>query len=174
MEKHKLSKVIFSNVLEMPLKKYLAYIEKTINGLTPSFSTHAYSKKSNFYARVMITDGTPGFEVSDKRLEIIYSINNCNNNKTVCSLKWINTRNRFSLHILKSLLDYQRKYWFSNKKADMKPLSLRQFLSLYPLQYLEQSRLSRLLQNLLVRNPQNQIVNLRSLFISKKTPFISY
>jgi len=168
MDKKTLSKIIFSNVLEMPLRKYLATIEKTVNELSTPFSTHHNEEKELFYARVMIKDGTLCFKVSDKRLETIYSVDNCTDNKTVCSLKWINTRNRFSLHILKSLFDYQRKYWFSGKKRDIKPLTLRQFLFLYPLQYLEESRLSRLLQNLSVKSPQDQIFNLRSLFISKK------
>ncbi len=152
----------------MPLKKYLAYIEKNNKWINKAFSNPCLWKKNYFYAKVMTQDGALCFEVSDKLLETIYSIDNFTDNKTVCSLKWINTRNRFSLHVLKSLLDYQRKYWFSGKKVEIKPLTLRQFLSLYPLQYLEQSRLSRLLQNLSVRNPQDQIVNLRSLFISKK------
>lgn len=47
-------------------------------------------------------------------------------------------------------------------------MTLSRFLSLYPLPYLDQSRLSRLIPNLPVLNPQNQVVNLRSLFISKK------
>ncbi len=90
------------------------------------------------------------------------------NNKTVCSLIWINTRNRFSLHILKSLVQYQSEYWFSGKESDLKPLTLRQFLLLYPLQFLEQSRLSRLISNLSVMSPHNQIVKLSDLFISKR------
>jgi len=138
----------------------------------------------------MPKDGTLCFEVLDKCLDAIYSVENCtplnskprrivNNqgdkhltgcteNKIICSLKWINTRNKFSLHILRSLLNYQHKYWFSGKETDLKPLTLKQFLSLYPLQYLDQSRLSRLIQNLSVMNPQNQIINLRNLFISQK------
>lgn len=152
----------------MPLEKYLAYIEKTTNGLTKPFSTHEHVKKKLFYAKLVTKDGTLCFEVSDKRLETIYPIENCTEDKTICSLNWINTRNKFSLHILKSLLDYQRKYWFSGKKVDLKPLTLKQFLSLYPLQYLDQSRLSRLIPNLSVMNSQNRIINLRSLFISRK------
>jgi len=83
-------------------------------------------------------------------------------------LKWVNTRNAFSFHILKSLLHYQKKYWLSGKKVDLKPLTLKQFLSLYPHQYLDQTRLSRLIPNLLVISLQNQVINLRTLFISKK------
>ncbi len=116
----------------------------------------------------MIKDGTLCFKVSDKRLENIYSTQNCTENKIICSLKWINTRNKFSLHILKSLFRYQSKYWFSGKETDLKPLTLKQFLSLYPLKYLDQTRLSRLISNLLVMNPQNRVINLKSLFISKK------
>ena len=116
----------------------------------------------------MIKDRTLYFGVSDKRLEKIYSTENFTEDKTICSLKWINTRNVFSLHILKSLLDYQNKYWFSGKEIDLKPLSLEQFLSLYSLQYLDKSRLSRLIPRLSVMNHQNHVINLRSLFISKK------
>ena len=89
-------------------------------------------------------------------------------NKIVCSLNWINTRNKFSLYILESLLDYQSKYWFSGKEADIKPLTFEKFLSLYPFRYLDKSRLSRLIANLSVINPQNRLINLKSLFRSKK------
>ncbi len=158
----------------MPLIKYLAYIEKTTNALKRSFSTQGFAEKKLLYAKVMTKDGALCFDIPDKLLESIYSIETRTENKTICSLKWINTRNRFSLHILKSLLDYQHKYWLSGKGVDLRPLTLRQFLLLYPLQYLDQSRFSRLITNLSVMNPQNQLTNLRSLFISKKTSRISY
>lgn len=116
----------------------------------------------------MIRDGNLWFEVSDKRLASIYSTHRLSENKAICSLKWINTRNEFSLHILESLLQYQRKYFFSDKDIDLKPLTFKQFLSLYPMQYLEQTRLSRLISNLSVMNPQNQVINLKNLFISMK------
>ena len=200
--KQKISKIIFSKVLEMPLVKYLAYIEETTKEIPKPFLSPSFGivkKKLLFYAKIRINSACPDtigdksglrFEVSDDRLVNIYSTENCtpldslpraivniqrgkhltgySENKIICSLKWINTRNKFSLHILNSLLDYQSKYWFSGKEADLKPLSLKQFLSLYPLQYLDQTRLSRLISNLSVINPQNQLINLRSLFISKK------
>lgn len=97
-----------------------------------------------------------------------YSTENYTTDKTICSLKWINTRNKFSSHILKSLLHYQNKYWFSGQEKDLKPLTLKQFVSLYPLQYLDESRLSRLVSNLKVLNPLKQLVCLRSLFVSRK------
>ena len=153
----------------MPLTKYLAYIKKTTKRLTEPLATHKFAKKKLFYAKIIIKDGTLCFEVFNKRLENIYSTQDCTENKIICSLKWINTRNTFSLHILKSLLHYQGKYWSSGREADLKPLTLNQFLSLYPLQYLDQTRLSRLISNLLVMNPQSQLINLRNLFISKKS-----
>ena len=151
-------------MLEMPLTKYLIYIGNVTRGLAKPINI----KKKLFYAKIMIKDGTPYFEVSDKRLEKIYHTPKYTKTKIICSLKWINTRNKFSLHILKSLFHYQSKYWFSGKEGDLKPLTLKQFLSLYPLQYLDKSRLSRLISNLSVMNPQNQVISLRSLFISKK------
>lgn len=174
MRKQKIGKIIFTKVLDMPLTKYLAYIEKTTTGLTEPLVTHEFVNSKNavqkklFYAKIIIKDGTLCFKVLDNLLENIYSTQNCTGNKTICSLKWINTRNTFSLHVLKSLLHYQSKYWFSGKEIDLRPLTLKQFLSLYPLQYLDQTRLSRLISNLLVMNPQSQLINLRNLFISKK------
>jgi len=116
----------------------------------------------------MIKNENLCYEVSDSRLENIYSTQNFIENKIICSLNWINTRNEFSLHILKSLLHFQRKYWFSGREVDIKPLTLNKFLSMYPLQYLDQTRLSRLISNLFVMNPQNRIIYLRNLFISRK------
>lgn len=173
--KQKIGKIIFTKVLEIPPPKYLAYIEKTTKGLTEPIVTHEFVNSKNavqkklFYAKIMVKDGTLHFEIPDKRLKSIYSTQNCTEDKIICSLKWINTRNRFSLHILKSLLHYQSKYWSSGREADLKPLTLKQFLSLYPLQYLDQTRLSRLISNLLVMNPQSQLINIRNLFISKKS-----
>ena len=147
--------------------QYLAFIEKTINKTQNTASADEF-RKTIYYAKIMIRDGNLQFEISDKLLANIYSTKGLFDNKTICSLKWLNTRNEFSAHILESLLHYQRKYWYSGRDADLKPLTLKQFLSLYPLQYLEQTRLSRLIMNLSVTNCQNQLINLKSLFISKK------
>ena len=97
-----------------------------------------------------------------------YSTQNYYENKIICSLKWINTRNTFSQHILRSLLDYQSGYWLSGNDVDLKPLTQKLFLPLYPLPYLDKSRLSRLVSNLSVLSLRNEVINLRKLFISKK------
>ena len=83
-------------------------------------------------------------------------------------MNWINTRNMFSLQVLKSLLQHQHRYWFSGKKAHLQPLTFQQFLSVYPLQYLDQSRLSRLIPKLFVLTPQHEVISLKSLFLSAK------
>lgn len=166
MEKQKISKIIFSKVLKMPLKKYLTFINKIFCYLDNPLILS--EKMKLLYARITINNKTVCFKVLDKHLENIYPVENIADNKVVCSLKWINTRNKFSLHILKSLLNFQKKYWFSGNEADLKPMTFKQFLSLHPLQYLDQSRLSRLISNLSVINPQNQVVNLKNLFLSKK------
>jgi hypothetical protein len=53
MKKQKISRIIFSKVLEMPLKKYLAYIDKTTEELTGPFSTYGtdQSTKKKFMQR---------------------------------------------------------------------------------------------------------------------------
>ncbi|MCG2716150.1 MAG: hypothetical protein L6422_07675 [Candidatus Marinimicrobia bacterium] len=171
------------------MEKYLTFIEKTIK--QSSARRGGIDKKDLFYAEIKINSlhsemvgdkSALSYEFSDDRFTNIYPIYQGRqatgraepagpeqtDNKMICSLNWINTRNKFSRHILESLLDYQSKYWFSGKESDIKPLSFEKFLSLYPLQYLDSSRLSRLILNLSALNPQNRIINLKSLFRSKK------
>jgi len=175
----------------MPLEKYLTFIEKTTK--QRSSRPGGIDKKELFYAKIKINPlcsemvgnkSALSFDLSDDRFANIYpgylgqsrqvtEITDLagpgqTGNKPVCSLNWINTRNKFSLHILESLLDYQSKYWFSGKESDIKPLTFEKFLALYPFQYLDRSRLSRLISNLSLINPQNRIINLKSLFRSKK------
>ncbi len=168
MRREKLSKIILAKVLEMPLGKYLTYVEETTHWPKSPSANRDLRKKRMVYGQVVIKNGELGFVVSDKRLVKRYATHNHTTDRVVCSLKWINTRNVFSLHILKSLLRYQRSYWFSGNEADLKPLSLKEFLSLYPRQYLDQSRLSRLVAQLLVVTPQDEVISLRSLFLSRK------
>lgn len=179
MKKRKIGRIIFAKVLEMPLSKYVAYIEKTVSSaLSESHNYKLWRKESKvngggnskmkLYAKLMIKDRILDFEVMDKSLENIYPVEKHAGDKTICSLKWINTRNRFSRYILKGLLHYQSKYWFGGRKTDIKPLTFKQFLSLYPQKYLDRSRLSRLIANLYVKTPQNRVINLKSLFISKR------
>jgi len=168
MRTKKVGKIILSKVLEMPLKRYLAFIEKTMNGTSQPPAACEPLKEKMVYAKTTMKDGVPYFMVSDLRLQKTFPVNQNTDEKTICSIKWINTRNKFSLHILRSLLHYQREYWISGKETDLKPLTCRRFLSFYPLENLDPSRLSRLVSTLLVITPQNQNISLRSLFISKK------
>lgn len=168
MKTKKIGEIIFAKVLEMPIKKFLIYIKKAAIDLIQFPVMHETLKEKLVYAKITMKNGELRFLVSDGSLQKTHPILQNNDDKIVCSLKWINTRNRFSLHILQSLLHSQREYWISGKEAALKPLTFRQFLSWYPLKHLDQSRLSRLVANLLVITLRTQIVGLRSLFISKK------
>jgi len=48
VRKEQIGKIIFSKVLEMPLAKYLTYIEKITKGSIKPFSTHKSVKKNYF------------------------------------------------------------------------------------------------------------------------------
>jgi len=168
MRREKVGKIILAKVLEMPLGKYLTYIEETTRSPKSPSVTRDLRGNRMAYGQVVIKNGELSFVVSDKRLVRRYPTDNHTTDKVVCSLKWINTRNAFSLHILQSLLRYQRTYWFSGNEADLKPLSVEEFLSLCPLQYLDRSRLSRLVAQLLVITPREEVISLRSLFLSRK------
>lgn len=164
----KIGKIVFSKVLTLPLNKYLNYIDLVTNGLHRSVNVSNKVNKNLYFAKIFMKNNKLRYKVSDKRLENTFTIDKYSDNKVVCSLKWINTRNIFSLHILSSLFHYHKDYWLTGRETDIKSLTFKQFLSLYPLQYLDQSRLSRIIPNLLVLNLQKQLVNLRDLFISNR------
>lgn len=183
MNSGKIGKIVLSKVLAMPLEKYVAYIDKKIHQHIHHIPTQIQaavrqqrqqrstlvSNKKVVYAKVCLRDGKLTLTISDPRLKNrILLEHSMNHDNGVVALKWINTRNQFSKHILRSLLDYQRAFWRSGKEIDLKPLTLKQFLSLYPCNYLDQSRLSRLLSNLLVEAPHGEIICLKHLFLSNK------
>ncbi len=155
----------------MTLGKYLIYIERVTHEAPKALHAQDIHTRRPVYGNITIQHGKLCFRVSDKRLLNIYSIHYITTDKIVCSLKWINTRNTFGLHIMKSLLHYQRRFWLTGKKVHMQPLTIKQFLSLYPLQYLDQSRLSRLAPKLFVLTPANEVINLKNLFLSPKRAY---
>lgn len=119
----------------------------------------------------MLSDGTIIPEILDERLQMRYSAHGSHDRKVTYALRWINTRNEFSHHVLQSLMTYQRNYFLSGKEVDLKPLTFKEFLSRFPCQHLDQSRLSRLVGNLLVRTPQEEIISLRNLYVSRKRSY---
>lgn len=170
MSRKKIARIILSKVLEMPLERYIKYIDTKIStGYTKLGNISADKKNKLLYARVIQHNGKLTFEISDPCLaNNIQITHQKTNDNRVVALKWINTRNIFSKHILQSLLNYQSEFWHSGKEIDLKPLTLKLFLFLYPLEYLDQSRISRLLPTLLVKTPHGKVINLRTLFPSKK------
>jgi len=126
------------------------------------------AQKQQVYAQVVVEDGVPGFRVTDPRLLKIYPVPESSDDKRACSLNWINTRNRFSAHVADKLLQSQRDYWRSGREGDLRPLSMQQFLALYPLRYLDASRLSRLVARLWVLTPRQELIPLKRLFPSHK------
>ncbi len=126
-------------------------------------------KKKLVYARVVVRSGELTFEITDPRLANKVPLDHYKiPGNGIVALKWINTRNAFSKHILRNLLHYQREFWRSGKEVDLKPLTLKQFLLLYPFTYLDESRLSRLVSSLVVETPHGKLISLRELFPSKK------
>lgn len=127
--------------------------EPSIHKVVHLHRTSLWEKKL-VYAKVMVQNSKLTFEISDLRLaKSIPVVNQKISGNGIVALKWINTRNELSKHILCSLMDYQSTFWRSGKETDLKPLTLKEFLKLYPSQFLDQSRLSRLLPTLLVETP---------------------
>lgn len=168
MNRKKIARIIFSRILQLSLEKYLSYIVKVAKGVNNNVEAGKSTQTKLIYARVIRKGRELAFDIPDSLLANDFPTEGVVDDRTVIAYKWINTRNRFSIHILRSLLDYQRDFWFSSRESDLVPLTFKQFMSLYPHQYLDQSRLSRLAPNLFVKMPQQEVINLGHLFLSKK------
>jgi hypothetical protein len=161
----KIGHIIFSKVLSMPMTKYLEYIASVCGAPAASRRDDGGQTGETVFARVKISSRTPATEIADNCFMEIFPVPAADP-RTICSLCWINTRNRFSQHILRNLLRYQKRYWLTERETDLRPLSLKRFLTEYPLRYLDVSRLSRLLAVLRVETPKGGNMGLRSLFVS--------
>jgi hypothetical protein len=159
-----IAKITLSKILKMTLVKYVTFIERKING-----AKDHKGKRVSFYAKVIPINGDLKLEIADERLLKRYPINATNNNEVV--VKMINTRNEFSKHIVRGILTIQRKFWETGEELDIKPLTSKQFLSLFPFPKLDESRLSRLVSVLPLQTQGGRIVNLRRLFSSSRRFF---
>jgi hypothetical protein len=140
----KIGNIIFSKVLSMPMTKYREYIASVCGAPADPRRDDGGQTGEMVFARVKIPSRNPVTEIADNCFMEIFPVPAADP-RTICSLRWINTRNRFSRHILRNLLRYQKQYWLTERETDLRPLSLKRFLTEYPLRYLDVSRLSRLL-----------------------------
>jgi len=161
-----IAKITLSKILKMSLEKYVTFIGRKING-----AEDHKGKCISFYAKVIPINGDLKLEISDERLLKRYPINATNNPASGIIVKMINTRNEFSEHTVRGILTIQRKFWETGEELDIKPLTSRQFLSLFPFPKLDASRLSRLVSVLPLQTQGGRIMNLRELFITRKRFF---
>ena len=164
----KIGNIIFSKVLSLPMIKYREYIASVCGNPADTRRYDGGQKREMVFARVKISGRNPVTEIADPCFAEKYPIPADAELKIICSLRWINTRNRFSRHILRNLLRYQKRYWLTERETDIRLLNLSRFLAKNPLRYLDVSRLSRLLAVLRVETPKGVNMSLRSLFISKR------
>ena len=160
--------IIFSKVLSMPMTKYREYIASVCGAPADTRRYDGGQTGETVFARVKIFGRNPTAEIAAPCFAEKYPVPANSDLKTICSLRWINTRNRFSRHILQRLLRNQKWYWLTERETDLRPLSLSRFLAKNPLRYLDVSRLSRLLAVLRVETPKGGNISLRSLFVSAR------
>lgn len=166
LKSNKIGIIIFAKVLEKPMDKYLSYINKTQYPEVNPTKDNNYS----IYAILNQKENSGiGYQVTTQQFKKKYSRLPTDNRQTRLAKRWINKRNRFTKHILESLIKYQKEYFISGRDFDLKPLTMDQFLQLYPCKQLDISRLSRLSRVVPVETPYEKIIYLHDLFISKKT-----
>lgn len=160
-----IAKITLARILEMPLEKYIRFMEKKTNGWHPQGGDNHRDMHPPVYGRVVVEDGRLEFQSADERLVRQYP-----DDGTVVP-KLINTRNELSLHVVRGLLEVQRAFWETGRESDIKPLTMKQFSALFPHRFLDPSRLSRLVSTLSLQTHNKEIVNLRKLFASRRMHF---
>lgn len=160
-----IAKITLAKILEMPLHQYMRFIDRKTNGLHYSRGSNHRDKSLSFYATVIPDNGRFELEIADERLVRRY----LSHGSVVPKI--FNTRNELSRHVVTGLLNYQREFWSTGKESAIKPLTLKQFISLFPHPRLDESRLSRLVSHLSLQTGEGIIVRLRKLFISKRRFF---
>jgi len=182
--------MVFANVLEMSINKYLKYIKKFLN----KTSRDPFYKINYIDDRISnnIPRGTTGIVVREKGdfqfysskylkldFELLWEPGDI---KWKHSMNWIKTKNLFIHHIVNNLLILQSNFFESHDSRKMLPISLKEFLKQYQLPYLDISRLSRLINNTYVSfsnssktlgSNNNAKYLLRDLFWSKRKVYTS-
>lgn len=160
---------MLSRILEMPVYKYIAFIERKTDGSSHQRGMNHVRRRLESYGNIVPENSRLTLEIGDERLLRQYPASDKGSDGIV--RKIINTRNELSEHVVRGLLDYQRTFWKTGKESDIKPLTFRQFLTVFPHRSLDESRLSRLVSKLTLQNHGGNIVSLRNLFISKRKFF---
>lgn len=147
--------MILANVLEMKINKYLNYVDRFIT------STAAFPFYRTYYIDERILSKCPidvaGIVVKEEDGFRFYGPENIklnfellrepDNLKWKHTVNWIRTKNLFLHHVITTLLNLQRPFLETLDRTKLIPMSLSRFLEEYPFQYLDISRLSRLLNN---------------------------
>lgn len=165
-----IAKITLAKILKMSMNQYISFVERKING----FENYK-EKRVSFFAKVIPVNENisfpekPGYifkiEVADERLIKQYPLNGQNKEVVV---KMINTRNKLSEHIVRGIIEFQKKFWEAGDVSYIKPLTLKEFILLYPHPNLDESRLSRLGSVLLLQMQSGKTIILKNLFISKR------
>ena len=165
-----IAKITLSKILKMSMNQYISFVERKINGLE-----NYKEKRFSFFAKVIPANENISFsekpcyifkiEVANERLIKQYPLNGQSNEVVV---KMINTRNKLSEHIVRGIIEFQKKFWDAGDVAYIKPLTLKKFILIYPHPNLDESRLSRLGSVLLLQMQSGKTIILKNLFISKR------
>jgi len=173
--------MLFANVLEMSIDKYLNYVDRFINitSKAPFYEIHHIDDRiSNNMAK-----GTTGAVVREKGDFQFYSseyikmdfelLEEPSDIKWKHSMNWIKTKNRFIHHIVANLLELQRDFFETHERKTMIPISLKEFLEECQLPFLDISRLSRLVNNTFISFNNSKYL-LKELLWNKRKVYTSY
>jgi len=180
MNSEVVGRMIFANVLEMSINKYLNYVDEffTITSPAPFYIVHHIDER----ILTRIPKGVTGAVVEEEDRFRFYSpeyvkldfelLGEPNDIKWKYHMNWIRTKNLFLHHVMTNVLALQRNFWETRDHKTIVPISLKEFWEGYPFPYLDVSRLSRLLNNTCISFNGAEYL-LRDLFCSRRKVYVS-
>ncbi len=167
--------LIFANVLEMNIGKYIDYVERflAMTLQAPFYEVcHVDNKilpeRMDEFTGVVVAEGDDFHFYSPRHIKLNFQLlHEPADEKWKHYMNWIRTKNLFLNHVISKVLTLQRVFWKTRDLKTLVPMSLSKFLELHPFPYLDISRLSRLINNTLISFNGTRYL-LRDLFPSSK------
>ena len=169
------ARIIFANVLEMSIDKYLDYVDRfrTMTSAAPFYKVRHIDKRITSD----VPQGITGIVARENGRFLFFSpeyvkldfelLEEPSELKWKYCMNWIRTKNHFLHHVIGNALLLQKRFCETHDRKTLASVSLKAFLEEYPLPYLDISRLSRLLCNTWISLDGAQYL-LRDFFWSRK------
>ena len=170
-----IGRLIFANVLEMNISKYIEYVDRflVMTSRAPFYEVSQVDNnilpdRMNDFTGVVVADGDDFHFYSQRNIKLNFQLlHEPMDVKWKHYMNWVRTKNLFLNHVINKILMLQRMFWITNDLQTLVPLSLNNFIEIYSFPHLDIRRLSRLVNNTFISFNGERYL-LRNFFPSSK------